>query len=262
MARHDALKIFSQLFVFHLLFSSYNVYSIPLSGLIKQIKPSVVGIGTYQASRRPPSNLSGTGFVVSDGQYIITNYHVLPNNINHKKREKLVVFYNENKSVRYKSVKIIDIDKVHDLALLKVIGKKFPPLVINYTDNLQEGQEIAFTGFPIGAVLGLFPVTHRGIISAISPIGTPVPTASQLTIKMIKRLKNNYLIYQLDATAYPGNSGSPLFSTESGKVIGVINKVFVKESKESVIQKPSGITYAIPAQYVRQILQKNHLSIN
>lgn len=251
-----------QVFVFFILFSFINVHSRSLPDIIKHSKPSIVGIGTYQGSRRPPSKLSGTGFVVANGQYVITNNHVLPKKINHKKREKLVIFYNEGKKVHYKSVKIIDTDKEHDLALLKVVGKKFPPLSINQSDNQREGDNIAFIGFPIGAVLGLFPVTHRGIISAISPIGIPVSSAAQLTIKMIKRLKNPYMVYQLDATAYPGNSGSPLFSTTNGEVIGVINKVFIKETKENVIQKPSGITYAIPGKYVRQILQKNQLSFN
>jgi S1-C subfamily serine protease len=56
----------------------------------------------------------------------------------------------------------------------------------------------------------------------------------------------------LDATAYPGNSGSPLYIPETGEVVGVINKVFVKESREAVLEKPSGITYAIPVRYVKQ----------
>jgi len=254
------LKILNFLFTFILLIPFSYAYSRPLPDLIKTIKPSIVGIGTYQGSRRPPSRLSGTGFVVSNGQYVITNHHVLPKDINLNKREKLVIFYNENKKVHYNSVKIIDVDKKHDLALLKIIGKKFPALSIGHSEKPQEGEEIFFIGFPIGAVLGLFPVTHRGIISAISPVGIPVSSSSQLTSKMINRLKNAYKIYQLDATAYPGNSGSPLFSLKTGKVIGVINKVFIKESKESVIQKPSGITYAIPGKFVRKILQKNHLT--
>jgi len=177
-----------------------------------------------------------------------------------EKEKSWFFFYNQNKRVNYNSVKIIDIDKVHDLALLKISGKKFPAVTINQSGFLQEGDDIAFTGFPIGAVLGLFPVTHRGIISAVSPIGIPVPSASQLSSKMVRRLQKKYQVYQLDATAYPGNSGSPVFSIQNGEVIGVINKVFIKESKESVIQKPSGITYAIPSKYVRQILQKNNLS--
>lgn len=64
---------------------------------------------------------------------------------------------------------------------------------------------------------------------------------------MVKRLRNPYKVFQLDATAYPGNSGSPLYDPGTGAVVGIINSVAVKESKENILSKPSGITYAIPA---------------
>jgi len=69
----------------------------------------------------------------------------------------------------------------------------------------------------------------------------------QLTPELIKRLKASYEIFQLDATAYPGNSGSPLYEEQTGQVIGVINSVFVKRTKEAAIENPSGIAYAIPS---------------
>ena len=72
---------------------------------------------------------------------------------------------------------------------------------------------------------------------------------------MIKQLRDPYDVFQLDATAYSGNSGSPLYDPETGEVVGVINKVFVKESKEAVLEKPSGITYAIPVRYVKELLR-------
>ena len=61
---------------------------------------------------------------------------------------------------------------------------------------------------------------------------------------------------QLDATAYPGNSGSPLFDPATGRVLGVINSVLVKGNKEAAIEKPSGISYAIPVRYVHELLKK------
>jgi serine protease Do len=242
------------------IFSFQNVsYAQNLPKLVKLIKPSIVGIGTYMGVRRPPSQLLGTGFAVADGQYIITNFHVLPKKLAQEKREKLVIFYQSSQKTIYKSVKIIDTDRKHDLALLKVIGTKFPALEINSEAEPEEGESIFFIGFPIGAVLGLYPVTHQGIISSISPIGIPVPSAAQLSSKIIRHLQKPYNVYQLDATAYPGNSGSPLISRSNNEVIGVINKVFIKESKESVLQKPSGITYAIPSKHIIKLLQKNKL---
>ena len=72
---------------------------------------------------------------------------------------------------------------------------------------------------------------------------------------MIKRLRDPYNVLQLDATAYPGNSGSPVFEPDTGRVIAVINKVFVKKSKESILRSPSNITYAIPVKFVRALLR-------
>jgi len=56
--------------------------------------------------------------------------------------------------------------------------------------------------------------------------------------------------------AYPGNSGSPLYSPDTGQVVGIINKVFIQETKETVIQKPSGISYAIPIIHLHELLKK------
>ena len=53
----------------------------------------------------------------------------------------------------------------------------------------------------------------------------------------------------------PGNSGSPVFELQRGTVIGVINSVIVKQSREAAITNPSGITYAIPVNFVRELLQ-------
>jgi serine protease Do len=74
---------------------------------------------------------------------------------------------------------------------------------------------------------------------------------------MINQLqKPIYAVFQLDGTAYPGNSGSPLYDPESGVVYGVINMVFVKGKKEAVLSNPSGITYAIPATYIQELLRR------
>ena len=147
-------------------------------------------------------------------------------------------------------------DVEHDLALLRVNGKALPHMRLGNSQRVREGQSIAFTGFPIGTVLGLYPATHRGIVSAITPIAIPAGSSRQLDAAMIKRLRNPYNVFQLDATAYPGNSGSPLYDPNTGRVLGVINMVFVKGTKENVLSQPSGITYAIPGQYVRALLKE------
>lgn len=221
---------------------------------IKRVKPSVVGIGTLLRTRTPPAQLTGTGFIVSDGQHAITNYHVVSRKLNQQRNERYAIFVGKGQNANVSTATIVGVDKEHDLALLKFVGKKRPAVKLGSDTLVSEGRLCAFTGFPIGAALGLYPVTHRGIISAVTPIATQVGNSKQLTAALISRLRETFNVYQLDATAYPGNSGSPLYEADTGKVIGVVNSVFIKESKETVIQKPSGISYAIPVKYVRQLL--------
>jgi len=237
------------------------VFSAPAADLpdtIARVKPSIVGIATVQKTRRPPLKLLATGFVVADGRHAITNAHSIPEEIDSVGREFLAVITNEG-TVSVRPATVLVSDKVHDLAVLMFEGSRMPAMHIGDSRGVREGETYVFTGFPIGMVLGMRPVTHRGMISAITPIAIPQLSPKLLNPKMIKQLRDPYEVFQLDATAYPGNSGSPLYDSGTGAVVGVINKVFVKESKEAVLEKPSGITYAIPAEYVSRLLAENGL---
>ena len=112
------------------------------------------------------------------------------------------------------------------------------------------------TGYPIGAVLGLYPVTHRGIVSALTAIAIPSVRQQQLDPQTVKRLRKSFKVFQLDATAYPGHSGSPLYDPESGAVYGIVSSVFVKESRENLLSDPSGITYAVTINFARALLKR------
>ena len=132
-------------------------------------------------------------------------------------------------------------------------------LVMFLTDSasIREGRMMAFTGFPIGMVLGFHPATHRGMVSALTPIVQPGITAKQLNAEMISRIRDSaYIVFQLDGTAYPGNSGSALYDPEDGTVYGIINSAFIQGTRESAVSRPSGITYAIPAVYIREMLRR------
>jgi len=82
---------------------------------------------------------------------------------------------------------VLVLDKAHDLALLRISGTKLPALTVADSRQVREGQGYAFTGFPIGAILGLYQVTHRGIIFSITPIAAPMTDSRQLTPELIKR---------------------------------------------------------------------------
>jgi S1-C subfamily serine protease len=125
------------------------------------------------------------------------------------------------------------------------------------SNTVREGQSVALMGFPIGGALGFSPVTHRATVSSITPIVLPAATGQVLTERSIRSIRDgSFNIFQLDGTAYPGNSGGPLFDVETGDVVGIINMVFVKGTKESAISQPSGITYAIPSNFVQQLMQR------
>lgn len=229
-----------------------------LSSTIEIIKPSIVGIGTFQKTRSPSVNFMGTGFAVGDGSLIVTNAHVIPKIADIEGKESLIVIVaRSGKEPEIRSAVGIAYDKEHDLALLKISGTALPAMDLGDAGTVREGQALAFTGFPIGMVLGFHPVTHRGTLSSITPVVLPARNSRQLDVKMIAQLqKSPFTVFQLDGTAYPGNSGSPVYDPETGVVYGVINMVLVKGLKESALSHPSGITYAIPVNHVRDLLRQ------
>jgi len=224
-----------------------------LPDTIAKVRSSVVAVGTYQTTRRPPSVFRGTGFVVGDGRYVATNNHVLPEVLDEANRERLAVFAGHGTTQDVRTAKVIARDPDHDLALLEIAGAPLKPLRLA-EGAVKEGQDVAFTGFPVGMVLGLYHATHRGIVAAVSPMVIPAIGGKDLSPQAIKAMREPFDVYQLDATAYPGNSGSPVYDPETGEVIGVINSVFVKRTKEAVLTDPSGITYAIPTRFLKALL--------
>jgi S1-C subfamily serine protease len=170
--------------------------------------------------------------------------------------ESLGVVIGKGNELEFRPAKLVTSDPEHDLALLRISGKPLSAMELGDSGKVVEGQSVAFTGFPLGIVLGLNHVTHRGIVSAITPIVMPALASTKLDGKMIAQLrKASYPVFQLDGTAYPGNSGSPLYDPQTGVVYGVVNMVFVKGMKENAITNPSGITYAIPSNFIRDLLQ-------
>lgn len=245
-----------------LLFSSviisFGVAAHSVVEIVKQNKPSIVGVGLYDAMSAHSHQLRGSGFVFGDGTLIATNYHVVSEPLDPQVVQYHIVFSGTGRQPAIHKAELIAKDPVHDLAILK-IQTALNPLKLAGDELLMDGQEILLTGFPIGSVLGLYPATHRGIVAAITPDIIPSVNANQLTINMLKRLEKPFMIYQLDVTAYPGNSGSAVYSADSGEVVGILNKVFIKETKEAVLAKPSGISYAIPVAYLTALLKSKGL---
>jgi serine protease Do len=240
-------------------------WSASLPDVVDQVRSSIVGVGTAYPPRQPNRKgetvaYRGTGFVVGNGRQVITNAHVIPKKLDTKHNQSIAIFAGRGAKATAYFARVLSTDTEHDLALLEFKGKTLPAMQLADSSKVREGQDIAFTGFPIGVVLGLYPVTHRGMIAAISPMARPAEKARTINAAQMHRLRTPFDVFQLDATAYPGNSGSPVYVPDTGRVVGIINSVLVKGSKESMLKKPSGISYAIPAIYIHQLLSANSAS--
>lgn len=224
---------------------------------VKTVKSSVVAIGTFQKTRSPAVSFSGTGFAVGDGLTIITNAHVVNRAANIDSDDVLGILAGKGDATEFRPATIIAVDEEHDLARLRIGGTPLPILELGDASKVVEGQAVAFTGFPLAIGLGFHHATHRGFVASITPVAKPSMDSRRLDPKVIAQLRRApFSVFQLDATAYPGNSGSPVYEPETGLVIGVINMVFIKGLKETAITNPSGITYAIPVNFVQELLQK------
>lgn len=261
--------------------------------VIAAVRPSVLPVGTFGATDNPRFGFRGSGFVVGDGTLVATNAHVLPPAGEGDGARRLAVALRRGtggtagssaggtpggtgagpiavappaaapgtsgggEMFELRLATLAAADRARDLALLRLEGAPLPPLVLEEPDRVREGQAIALMGFPIGGALGFAPVTHRGIVASITTVALPAATASQLDPRAISRLRDgNFEVLQLDATAYPGNSGGPLLDAATGRVLGVVNMVLVKGSRESALSNPTGITYAIPVRHLRALLEQ------
>ena len=232
-----------------------SIYASSQADTVALVKKSMVAVGTDQIRRNPRYLLRGTGFAVKDGLHIVTNAHVIREPVDEIKKERLVVFVGSGRDPEVRSAKILSSDFDHDLALLKIDGKPLPVLEIGESDAVREGQQYLFTGYPLGALLGLYPATHQAMIASITPLVIPLDRGKKLNPLLISQLREPFKIFQLDATAFPGNSGSPVYDASSGEVIGVINMVLVKGAKEHMLSDPSGIVYAIPSMYINALFK-------
>ncbi len=225
---------------------------------IASIKPSVVAIGTYADNRSPRVRMAGSGFVVADGQHVVTNAHVVDKKL--AAGERWVVVRARGADAEVREVLRSVPRPERDIALLTVAAPAMPALVLGDSDSVPEGRELAFTGYPLGLVMGLHPVTHRAFLAGVVPFSVPTVRGAQLSAKGIKaRRQGNFSVFQLDATAFPGNSGSALYDPVDRKVYGIISMVFRGGVGNNPAEQPSGITFAVPASHIAALLREQGL---
>ncbi len=222
---------------------------------LPELKPSFVAVGTTDPIPGTPPTFLGTGFVVGDGDYVIKAAHVVKAPLDYEHRQSFAVYSGSARNLQVWKADIEVRDTAHDVALLKVVGLHHPALHFDDSAQVQEGEELLFTGFPLGTLLGFYPVTHRATVSAITPAVIPAYRAEQLTAQAIRQIPTPFDLFELDATAYPGNSGSALYRPDNGHVVGLVNMVMVKNTNETLLTESSGITYAIPSRYITDLMK-------
>jgi len=179
----------------------------------------------------------GSGMIINEDGYILTNEHV----IHGVDRDKIIVTLSNNKS--YKA-QIVEVDVESDIAVLKIEGNGLPVVTLGDSDNIQIGQWVIAVGNPFGFALSQLnqryePTVTVGVVSATK-------RAIQAGGRGESRVYTDLI--QTDASINPGNSGGPLVNIY-GEVIG-INAAILSPTGGSV-----GIGFAIPINKAKRLLQ-------
>jgi|TARA_B110001452_G_scaffold100312_1_gene83206 serine protease Do len=232
------------------IFCNPNAYaSLPdFTALVEAVAPAVVKINTVskpvakddqprlqgqmpeifrellEQRQRPvrPSRTMGSGFVISDDGYILTNHHVVD------KAEEIQVQFADRSEY---TATIIGSDRRSDLALLKIDAKNLPSLKFAESDSTKVGAWVLAIGSPFGLD---YSVT-AGIVSAI---GRSLPTEQG----------ENYVPFiQTDVAINRGNSGGPLFNLD-GQVVGINSQIY------SPTGGSVGLSFSIPVSIASNVV--------
>ena len=158
----------------------------------------------------------GTGFIISEEGFIVTNAHVLSGG-----KEVYVLDYEQEEHY----TELIGYNTTFDLALLKISGS-YNPLILEESKEVQVGEKVIAIGNPLGLQFSV----SEGIVSALDREGS-----------------NEIPAYiQTDAALNPGNSGGPLINTE-GNVIG-INNFKVGDGEN--------LGFALESDYIREVINQ------
>jgi len=227
-----------------------------ISEIIEKNKNSIILVALYVPGENNQGKVSirGTGFIISEDGKFLTCGHVykqIPQNelpylevsVPGKTDERGITHYD-----RYK-VKLLKIDEENDFALMQIVSdKKFETVEeIGNSESVKEGEEIIFTGYPLatellGMQFGLTMNTNHCIISCVK-----------------RRMVDGSLhFFMVDTHINNGSSGSPVFSLETGKIIGIASgkisaKVPAPDGK--IIDIPANMGICRPINYINNLLK-------
>jgi serine protease Do len=163
----------------------------------------------------------GSGFIISDEGYIITNNHVVEN------ADEIIVGLKDRREL---VAELVGTDKRSDIALLKIEGKDFPSLKLGDSNKLKVGEWVLAIGSPFG-------FNHSVTAGIVSAMGRSLPN-------------ENYVPFiQTDVAINPGNSGGPLFNLK-GEVVGVNSQIYSRTGGFM------GLSFAVPIDVVVNVYQQ------
>ncbi|PIE43617.1 MAG: serine peptidase [Gammaproteobacteria bacterium] len=174
-----------------------------------------------QGQQPIPRHSMGSGFIVSDDGYILTNNHVVAD------ADEIIVRLSDRREL---VAELIGADERSDLALLKVDAKRLPAVKMGSSKELNVGEWVLAIGSPFGFD---YTVT-AGIVSAL---GRSLPN-------------ENYVPFiQTDVAINPGNSGGPLFNLD-GEVVGINSQIYTRSGGFM------GVSFAIPIDVAMEVVDQ------
>jgi len=180
--------------------------------------------------------VAGSGFVITEDGYILTNYHVIDG------VEDLKVSFADGSTY---DAKLVGGEEANDIAVLKIDAQGLRPVVVGSSDDMKVGQQVAAIGNPLGELT--FTLT-AGYVSALDR-----------SITMSDG--NSINVMQTDAAINSGNSGGPLFNIY-GECIGITNAKY--SNNGSTNASIEGIGFAIPINdvidMVTSIIEKGYVT--
>ena len=204
----------------------------PLAQLYDLACQQAVGISTevtYQNffGQTSTSAVTGSGFIISEDGYILTNYHVIE--YADKGGYEITVMLHDG--TRYEA-KIIGSEESNDVAVLKIDAAGLTPATLGDSDAIMVGDEVHAVGNPLGELE--FTMTN-GSVSALDRLITT------------ENGKDAINMFQIDAPVNSGNSGGPLYNA-AGEVIGIVTAKYQSTGVE-------GLGFAIPINDAVRIAQ-------
>lgn len=206
--------------------------------------PSCVGITVSTTTvnffgQTSTSAASGSGFVLTQDGYIVTNYHVIEDAVKDSSVTIEVSFENGDKY----PAKVVGGEQDNDVAVLKIEAADLIPVTLGDSDKLVVGEEVYAIGNPLGELT--YSLTD-GLVSALDRLITTSstnPSTGQTETTTLNVLQTNCAIN-------PGNSGGPLFDSY-GNVVGIVSAKYT-QSQSGV--SAEGLGFALPINDVKEIL--------